>query len=212
MATQRTRFAEAIEKHAPDFRIELAGAQVELLSDYYDLLLKWNEHLHLVAPCSPEQFATRHVLESLALLAHLSPGATVLDVGSGGGLPIVPCLLIREDLRATLIESSRRKTVFLREALRLIKFAERAQVINGRFEEVNFPPSDFLTCRALDRFSQLLPQLIQRAHPKTTLLLFAGDVLRKQIESLIPSAKSERLPHSEKRYLVIACQNPDKSE
>jgi 16S rRNA (guanine527-N7)-methyltransferase len=210
MATQRTRFAEAIERHAPDFGIELTGAQVELLSDYYESLLKWNERLHLVAPCSPEQFAIRHVLESLLLLTHLSPGATVLDVGSGGGLPIVPCLLVREDLRVTLIESSKRKTVFLREALRLMKSAERAQVINARFEEVEFPPSDFMTCRALDRFSQLLPQLIQRVHPKTTMLLFAGEMLRQQIQSLIPSAASERLPHSEKRFLVIACQNRER--
>jgi 16S rRNA G527 N7-methylase RsmG len=116
-------------------------------------------------------------------------------------------LLVREDLRATLIESSKRKTVFLREALRLMKSAERAQIINARFEEVEFPPSDFLTCRALDRFSQLLPQLIQRVHPKTTMLLFAGETLRQQIQSLIPSAGSERIPHSEKRFLVIACQN-----
>jgi 16S rRNA (guanine527-N7)-methyltransferase len=203
MATQRGQFAKAIESHAPDFGIELAGEQVAALADYYDLLMKWNERLHLVARCSPEDFATRHVLESLILLRHLPHGATVVDVGPGGGLPIIPCLLVRQDLRATLIESSTRKTIFLREALREVRPTGRAQVVNARFEEIDLPPGDFITCRALDRFSQLLPTLIRRARPNTTMLLFAGDALRRQIEFLIPSATTERMPLSEKRYLMI---------
>ena len=202
MATQRVQFAKAIEAHVPDFGIELADEQTEVLADYYELLMKWNARLHLVAPCSPEDFAIRHVLESLMLLPHLARGATVVDVGSGGGLPIIPCLLVRQDLRATLIESSQRKSVFLREALRAVQPADRARVINARFEEIDLPPSDFLTCRALDRFSQLLP-IIQRAQPDTRLLLFAGDELRRQIQSLIPSATAERTPLSQKRFLII---------
>jgi 16S rRNA (guanine527-N7)-methyltransferase len=204
MATHRAQFATAVEAHAADFGIEIAVEQVERLADYYELLMKWNERLHLTAPCSPRDFAIRHVLESLMLLKHLSPGATVIDVGSGGGLPIIPCLLVRQDLRAMLIESSIRKAVFLREALRPMKPSGRAQVINARYEEIDLPPGDFLSCRALDRFSQLLPMLIQRAQPNTTMLLFAGEALCKQIESLISSATIERIPHSEKRFLIIA--------
>jgi 16S rRNA (guanine527-N7)-methyltransferase len=203
MATQRVQFAEVIEAQAPDFSIDLAVEQIEPLADYYDLLMKWNARLHLVAPCSPEAFAVRHVLESLMLLRHLPHGATVVDIGSGGGLPIIPCLLVRPDLRATLIESSERKTVFLREALRPTQPADRAQVINARFEEIDLPRHDFLSCRALDRFSQLLPAMIQRAQPDTTLLLFAGDALRKQIQALMPSATAEHIPHSKRRFLII---------
>jgi 16S rRNA (guanine527-N7)-methyltransferase len=203
MATQREQFATTVEAHAADFGIELAAEQIELLADYYELLMKWNERLHLTAPCSPQTFATRHVLESLMLLKHFPGGATVVDVGSGGGLPIIPCLLIREDLRATLIESSQRKSVFLREALRPVKPAERAQVINARFEEMDLPPSDFLTCRALDRFSELLPALIQQTEPNTVMLLFAGEALRDRIQSLIPTVRIEHIPHSQKRFLII---------
>ena len=206
MATQRADFSKAIETNAPDFGVELSDDRIARLADYYELLTKWNERLHLVAPCSPEEFAIRHVLESLVLLPHLSQEATVVDVGSGGGLPIIPCLLTRADVHASLIESSTRKTVFLREALRLIESPERTQVINGRFEDVELPRSDFLTCRALDRFSELLPVLIQRAGPKKTLLLFAGEALVEQIQSLIPSAKIELIPHSDKRFLIIASQ------
>ena len=87
------------------------------LGAFYSLLTRWNDRLHLVAPCSPEEFATRHVLESLLLLKHLPQDAKIADIGSGAGLPIIPCLIARADLKATLIESSQKKTVFLREAL-----------------------------------------------------------------------------------------------
>jgi 16S rRNA (guanine527-N7)-methyltransferase len=201
MATQREQFSAAIRTQAADFELELSDEQVELLADYYGLVLKWNE-LHLVAPCTPQEFAVRHVLESLTLIKHLPAGAQVIDIGSGGGLPIVPCLLVRADLHATLIESSKRKTVFLREALRLVQPDGRASVITARFEDIDLPPADFLTCRALDRFSELLPILIQRAHPHTTLLLFAGDELRREIESRLPSSTTEHLPLSERRFLL----------
>jgi len=204
MATEREQFTEALKANAADFEIELGAKQTRLLGDYYELLLKWNDRLHLVAPCSPEEFAVRHVLESLLLLKHLSRAATVVDVGSGGGLPIIPCLLVRDDVRATLIESSERKTVFLREALRPARPPDRIRLINARVEEIDLPASDFLSCRAIDRFSELLPSLIERARPNTTALFFAGETLRRQIQKLIPTAMSERIPHSEKRFLVTA--------
>jgi 16S rRNA (guanine(527)-N(7))-methyltransferase RsmG len=206
MATQREDFVAALRNYAPDFQIELSGEQSELLAEYYALVLKWNE-LHLVAPCAPQEFAVRHVLESLMLIRHLPAGAHVADVGSGGGLPMIPCLLVRADLHATLIESSRRKAVFLREALRLIDSPDRARIVAARFEAIAFPAADFVTCRALDRFAGLLPDLIQRTPAGCTLLLFAGDSLRSQIQSLLPATQTELIPGSEARFLVIGSKS-----
>src|SRR5207245_185993 len=121
-----------------------------------------------VAPCSPEEFATRHILESLMLLRHLPINARVTDVGSGAGLPMVPCLLVRRDLQITLIESSQKKIIFLREALRDIGGSTIPRLIEARFEDSSAPETDFITCRALDRFNQMLPRLIDWAPPKST--------------------------------------------
>ncbi len=206
MPTPTEKFGQALWNNAAEFEIQLRAAEVTRLSKYYELLLKWNDRLHLVAPCSPEEFATRHVLESLLLLSHLPQKARVLDVGSGAGLPIIPCLIIRTDLSATLIESSPRKAVFLREALRDVSNREPAALTVARFEQTTAPEADFVTCRALDRFQRFLPALIQWAPPTSTLLLFAGEELRKQLEILLPNAKAERIPRSDRRYLIVASQ------
>jgi 16S rRNA (guanine527-N7)-methyltransferase len=203
MPTQIERLSQALRERAGDFAVQFRDDDIDRLSSYYDLILKWNPRLHLVAPCSPEEFAVRHILESLILLPYLSPGACVTDVGSGAGLPIIPCLIMRDDLRATLIESSQKKVVFLREALRSFGGPEAPRLIAGRFEEVPAPATDFVTCRAIDRFQKLLPDLINWAARSSTLLLFAGDDLRKQIERLIPSAAAERIPDSARRFLVV---------
>jgi len=205
METGIEEFVSALAAYAPDFAIQLHAEQIDRLAGYYDLLRKWNRRLHLVAPCSPSEFAVRHVLESLMLLKHLPSGAAVTDVGSGGGLPIVPCLLVREDLQATLIESTKRKAVFLREALRDVAPLRRAHVIAARFQEIASPPPGFLSCRALDQFTSLIPALMSWAGPGTTFLFFCGDELRAQLESMLSRPKIERIPHSHGRFLVTGC-------
>jgi 16S rRNA (guanine527-N7)-methyltransferase len=197
------QFANALRLAARDFGIELDDDQIRKLKEYYELLLKWNPRLHLVAPCSAEEFATRHVLESLMLLRHLPADANIVDIGSGGGLPIIPCLLVREDLHAMLIESSAKKAVFLREALRGIRPADRARIIVERFENVEAPEAEFVTCRALEKFAEAIPIIIKWAPPGATFLLFAGEKLRAEIESRFKSVVVERLPKSEARFLVI---------
>ena len=196
-------FALTLKLAAPYYSLELKSEDIAALTRYYNLIRKWNPRLHLVASCSPEEFARRHVLESLTLLQHLPLDARVVDIGSGGGLPIIPCLLVRDDLRATLIESSSKKAVFLREALRNIRAPSRARTIVERFENVEAPEAGFVTCRALEEFAAAIPTIIKWAPPGTTFLLFAGEQLRVEIESRLKSVVAERLPESDARFLVI---------
>ncbi|HKG77975.1 MAG TPA: 16S rRNA (guanine(527)-N(7))-methyltransferase RsmG [Pyrinomonadaceae bacterium] len=183
------------------FDLDLSAETVTLLDQYYSLLTRWNDRLHLVAPCSPEEFATRHVLESLLLVKHLPQNAKIADIGSGGGLPIIPCLIARPDLNSTLIESSQKKAVFLRESLNAVR---RNSVIMARpFEEVKPPDVSFVTCRALDQFMNKVSALIDWAPAASTLLLFGGETLAEQLRSA--NVKFERflIPKSEKRFLFL---------
>ena len=183
--------------------MDLPADTVTQLGEYYSLLTRWNERLHLVAPCEPEEFAVRHVLESLLLLEHLPPNARIADIGSGGGLPIIPCLIARTDLQAVLVESSNKKAVFLREALKEIEVKERAQVIADRFEHIPPPEVDFVSCRALERFEAMVPQIIKWTRPNGTLRLFGGEGLGSVIEDLDLPNERILLPKSARRFLFI---------
>jgi 16S rRNA (guanine527-N7)-methyltransferase len=192
------RFEQSLVSNMGTFNLDLPGETVTQLGEYYSLLTRWNDRLHLVAPCSPEEFAVRHVLESLLLLRYLPSGARIADVGSGGGLPIIPCLIARRDLQATLIESSQKKCVFLREALKQLGL--KATIIARRFEEVTPPPVSFVTSRALDQFTTKLSALRDWAPRGSTLLLFGGETLRDQLGNV----EQLLIPGSEKRFLFLA--------
>jgi len=197
------RFEQALLANMSAFGVELSPDALARLETYYSLLTRWNGRLHLVAPCSPEEFATRHVLESLILLEHLPHGAKIADVGSGGGLPIVPCLIVRADLEATLIESSPKKTVFLREVLTTV--GRRATVLARPFEEIDAPEVKFVTSRALDQFLSKLPELIKWAPKGATLLFFGGEKLKEKLSD----GDAWLIPKSEKRYLIVTRINAD---
>jgi 16S rRNA (guanine(527)-N(7))-methyltransferase RsmG len=199
-ASVMNRFEQALVSNMGSFNLDLPAETITRLGEYYSLLTRWNDRLHLVAPCSPEEFAVRHVLESLVLLQHLPWNATVVDVGSGGGLPIIPCLIARADLEATLIESSQKKAVFLREASKQLN----STMIARAFEDIPAPPISFVTCRALDQFMQKLPGLLDWAPTGSTLLLFGGETLGEQLNKIGVSFEQFLIPQSEKRYLFLA--------
>src|SRR5687767_11589999 len=205
-SSQLTEFTDALQSSAANYGVTLDQRSVDGLCAYYEILNFWNARLHLVAPTSPAEFATRHVLESLTVLPYLDDNAGVADVGSGGGLPIVPVLIMRQDITAILIESSRKKAVFLREALKETKITGRGTVINERFENIPTPAAGYVTCRAIERFEELVPKLVEWAPTATRLLLFGGESLKKPLESAGLVIESTLLPNSERRFLIVARQ------
>lgn len=197
------KFRSALRDGAPNYGVSLTHEALDQLARFYDLLVRWNVRVHLVAPCSPQEFATRHVLESLVALKHLPKGANVAEVGAGAGLPIIPCLIARSDVSAILIEAAQKKAIFLREALAETGATERASVVNERFEQVATPDVNVVTCRAIERFDQMLPNLLQWAPASSTLLLFGAKRLEKRIESMGYSSDAELLPGSNARFLFV---------
>ena len=195
-------FEQSLVAAMGSFNLDLPAETVSRLGEYYSLLTRWNDRLHLVAPCSPEEFAVRHVLESLMLLPHFPSNARIADVGSGGGLPIIPCLIARADLEATLIESSQKKSVFLREASNQLHL--NASIIARPFEQVDPPSVQFVTCRALDQFTLKLPALIDWAPELSTFLLFGGETLREELRKANLTFEAFLIPQSEKRFLFLA--------
>ena len=202
MKSALDRFNEALRSNLQAFALELSEETLTQLGEFYSLLARWNDRLHLVAPCTPEEFAVRHLLESLMLLSILPQQARIADVGSGAGLPIIPCLIARPDLEATLVESSQKKGVFLREALNVV--GRRAAIISRRFEEIEPPPVSFVSCRALDQFVQKLPELISWAPTGCKLLFFGGDSLREQLQEARLTFDETLIPLSERRFLFEA--------
>ncbi len=198
----RRQFINSLQSNQQLFDISLSTNEADKLGDYYEFVQNHNEILHLVAPCSPEDFATRHILESLTLLEFLPENVKFADVGAGAGLPSVPCLIVREDLRGVLIESKLKKADFLREVLTKCDLESRAEILNRQFEELAKPDVSFVTCRALDKFTRKLPKLLKWSG-EINLLLFGGNSLCEELHKNGVKFQEKLMPLSEQRFLFI---------
>lgn len=201
----RGEFISGIRSNQAAFGLELPGERIERLADYYEIVQQHTPILHLVAPCSPEEFAVRHVLESLTLLEFLPQNAHFADVGTGAGLPSIPCLLVRDDLSASLIESKEKKARFLNEATDRMGISKRAMIVNRQFEEVTEKDFSFVTCRALDKFTEKLPRLLKWSG-RRRLVLFGGNSLGEALKRSKLEFGQKLMPLSDQRCLFIVEQ------
>lgn len=117
----------------------LSGTQLEQLEAHFLALTRWNERLNLTRIRDMAEAVRFHYCESLFLGQFLPPGTLrVVDVGSGGGFPGIPVAILRPECEVTLVESHRRKAVFLREAARGLGnvkvVAKRAEEVQGHFD------------------------------------------------------------------------------
>src|SRR6266849_6476088 len=101
-------------------RVDLSDSQIAQLHEHYELLQRWNQKINLTSIPSGPEAVVRHYCESLFFAANLpvTAKARIADLGSGAGFPGVPIAILRPEWVVALIESHKRKAVFLREATR----------------------------------------------------------------------------------------------
>jgi 16S rRNA (guanine527-N7)-methyltransferase len=203
MSITRLAFVSTVRENEAKFDLELTDMTLDRLADHFELVLEHNRLLHLVAPAPAGEFAVRHVLESLTLLKHLPLRAKFADIGPGAGLPSIPCLIARKDLRAVLIESKIKKARFLAEAIARLELGGRAEIVNRQYEEAETGDCDVVVCRALDKFTEKLPRLVRWARGRP-LLLFGGENLAAGLERSGVEYNQKLLPLSERRFLFVS--------
>jgi len=98
--------------------VRLSSAQVGMFERYYELLIKWNRHVNLTTVTDYESVQVRHFVDSLSVLSGLDEQEraavdSIVDIGSGAGLPGVPLKIVLPDARLLLIEATGKKAAFL---------------------------------------------------------------------------------------------------
>ena len=141
------------------------------LRRYLDELYRWNQRINLTS-IPREEAESRHLAEARRLLVQAAPapGARVVDIGAGGGVPGLVMAILRPDLRVTLIESDRRKAGFLLQAAAVCE-CPQVRVDPRRAEEVGHDPAHREAYDlAVSRATASAPVLCELALP----LLHAG--------------------------------------
>ncbi len=131
--------------------------EFDQLREYARILATTGLTRGLLGPREIARIWPRHILNCAVVteLEYLKPGATVIDVGSGSGLPGVVWAIIRPDLRITLLEPLLRRSEFLSEVVAQLRLGDRVRVHRGRAEDYRGPLADVVTARAVSALPKL---------------------------------------------------------
>lgn len=153
--------------------LKLPPRALQRLLQYLTLLEKWNQTYNLTAVRDPLDMVSQHLLDSLAVVPHIVT-TSILDVGSGAGLPGIPLALALPDARLTLLDSSQKKCAFLRQAL--IELAlPNAAVECARVEHWSTPQRfELVISRALSDLGEFIALAGHRVAPGGTLAAMKG--------------------------------------
>ncbi|MHB1214167.1 MAG: 16S rRNA (guanine(527)-N(7))-methyltransferase RsmG [Thiobacillus sp.] len=159
------------------------GGEAKLLA-YLALLDKWNRVYNLTAVRDVERMVSHHLLDSLAAVPFLQ-GESVLDVGSGGGLPGIPLAIARPTLPVTLIDSIAKKTAFLLQVKAELGL-DNLNVITSRVEDYQ-PDGHFevITSRAFSDLKEFVTLTRHLLKPTGRWLAMKGLIPHEEI-ALLP--------------------------
>ena len=160
-------------------------AQRAALIAYLALLARWNQAYNLTAVRDPLEMVGRHLLDSLSVGPYLF-GDSVLDLGSGAGLPGIPLALLYPDRRFWLLDANGKKTRFVRQALMNLGLTN-CEAVQARMESYR-PARKFATivARAVASLSELRALGEPLLDRPGRLLLMKGRTPEAEMEDLTP--------------------------
>lgn len=178
--------------------VAVLATQRQQLLGYLALLQKWNKVHNLTAIRAPEKMVAGHLLDSMSVIPHIPEGA-LLDLGSGGGLPGIPVAICDPGRAVVLLDSSQKKTAFLRQAVAELGL-HNVTVVSARVESWR-PGRTFevITARAVCELAELV---VWSSHLLAEHGLFAA------LKGVYPHDELSRLPATMRLRAAIPLQVP----
>jgi 16S rRNA (guanine527-N7)-methyltransferase len=153
--------------------IAISAEELRLLTDYLNLLVKWNRVYNLTGIREADELVGRHLVESLAL-APLLRGSRIIDVGTGAGLPGIPLAVVRPDAHLVLVESRAKRVRFLRHVAGTLRL-RNVEVRQARVEALrDEKPFDTVLARAVAPPAELIELTAHLMAPGSLLLMLTA--------------------------------------
>jgi 16S rRNA (guanine527-N7)-methyltransferase len=178
--------------------LTLPIAAMDQLTRYLDLLVKWNRVYNLTAIRDEAKLVSHHLLDSLAVVSHL-PDGNMVDVGSGAGLPGIPIAISCPGRAVTLLDSSHKKSAFLKQVIAELGLAT-TQVVTERAEA--YRPSELFKTVVSRAFSDLADFVKLAGH------LCASDGVLIAMKGLHPDEEMACVPSSWKVIKTVRLEIP----
>ncbi len=172
-----------------------------------DIMRKTNEKMNITAITDEEEIIARHYADCLFAVKYLPQGATVLDVGSGGGMPTLPFAIVRPDIKITALDATAKKTAYIADAARALELTN-VKTICGRAEELGKDPAyrekfDLVCARAVARLNILLEWCIPFCKVNGIFIAMKGKNAEEELNEAISAMEKLNISLSEKQEIIL---------
>ncbi len=196
-----------------EFDLDLDRRHTELFAAHAEELLHWNNTINLTTLTDPFEVAVKHFVDSLAPAKKISPGAALLDIGSGGGFPGIPLKVVIPSLSVTLIDASRKKANFLQHVIRTLKL-EGIETLHIRAEDLAGDPAylkhfEIITSRALTDLQSFVRQARPLLAVNGQMIALKGKMDQAEVESVrasILAVETYMLPFTDSKRSIFQIQ------
>jgi len=166
--------------------LDVSDEKLAKLIAYVHLLAKWNKAFNLTSVREPKEMISRHILDSLAIFPYLE-GESLLDVGTGAGLPGIPVAIIKPEMAITLLDSNSKKTRFLQQAKAELTL-ENVTVVHSRVEQADLPKFDLVTARAFSTIDDIIDLAGRHCDDAGCLVLMKGVYPEEELQAVTGGA------------------------
>lgn len=180
-------FSDYVKAHTITYGLDLTDTQIDQLQRFYEQVITTNEHMNLTGITEPEEFALKHVVDSLSCYdpKYFTNGASVIDLGTGAGFPGVPLGIYDASLQITLFDSLQKRLRFLDGVIEDLGL-QGCSTLHGRAEDLahqEYRESfDLLTSRAVARLSILLEWGLPYVKVGGYMVALKGSIVQEELE------------------------------
>lgn len=197
--------------------LDVPSAVIDNLLAYMELLKEWSGTYNLVAPRERGFLLARHILDSLSVAPWLVPGS-LLDVGTGAGLPGLPLAIVKPEMEVSLLDSAGKKIRFIRHVGRALKLSN-IHPLNQRVEELGQEQVFVnITSRAFSSLKNFVNAVRPCASETTRLLAMKAAYPHEELEELpgwanLVSVEELKVPylHAERHLVIMSVSNQSNS-
>lgn len=167
---------------------------LEKFQIYTDYMLEYNSHTNLTRITDKDEIAIKHYIDSISILKYIDikENAKIIDIGTGAGFPLVPVKILRDDLKVTLLDSLKKRIIFLENLMK--KLDLDAEIIHARAEDYARKEEyrekyDYAAVRAVANLNVLIEYIVPFLKKNGKLIALKGENALEEIDGAKKSLK-----------------------
>lgn len=180
-------FKDTMRFYLKELNIDLSEDQLEQLYDYMNILTEWNKVMNLTAITEPKEIIIKHFVDSLTVLNKIDKKATIIDVGTGAGLPGIPIKIACPSVKVVLLDSLNKRINFLNEVISKLELKD-IKTFHGRAEDYGKDKNhrekyDIAIARAVAPLNVLIEYLMPFVKLNGKCICMKGTEVEEEIEN-----------------------------